>query len=56
MKSRGLVVVELSKEERAAFRAEVENASPKLRALLGPPELHDEATTYRDEYRKARAR
>jgi TRAP-type C4-dicarboxylate transport system substrate-binding protein len=56
MKTRGLVVVELNEDERNAFRAEVEAAAPKLRALLGPPELHEEARRYRDEYRKARAR
>jgi TRAP-type C4-dicarboxylate transport system substrate-binding protein len=56
MKTRGLVVVELNEDERDAFRAEVEAAAPKLRALLGPPELHEEARRYRDEYRKARAR
>jgi TRAP-type C4-dicarboxylate transport system substrate-binding protein len=52
MRSRGLIVVELSAQEVSAWRAEVSSAAPKLRELLGPPELHDEARRYRDEYRR----
>jgi TRAP-type C4-dicarboxylate transport system substrate-binding protein len=55
MKSRGLVVLELNETQRAAWRSEVERALPQIRELLGPPELHDEATRYRDEYRKTAA-
>jgi TRAP-type C4-dicarboxylate transport system substrate-binding protein len=56
MKSRGLVVVKLRDEEIAFWRAEVDSAYPKLRELLGPPELHDEARRSLEEYRKANRR
>ncbi|HSF15975.1 MAG TPA: TRAP transporter substrate-binding protein DctP [Vicinamibacteria bacterium] len=56
MKNRGLLVVELDERERALWRAEVEAAMPTLRELLGPPDLHEEAKRYRDEYRSANSR
>jgi TRAP-type C4-dicarboxylate transport system substrate-binding protein len=51
MKGRGLVVVELSPEERALWRAEVDSALPELRKLLGPEELYEMAKRHRDEFR-----
>jgi TRAP-type C4-dicarboxylate transport system substrate-binding protein len=55
MKSRGLVVVELSDEERNRWRVEVDSALPMLREILGPPELCEQARRFRDEFRGARA-
>lgn len=52
MKSRGLVVVELTEPERAAWRREVEAALPRMREILGPPELCEETERIRDEYRR----
>jgi len=52
MKGRGLVVVELDERARAAWRDEVDRALPKLRAILGPPALCQEATRLRNEYRR----
>ncbi len=53
MKSRGLVVVELNEQERAAWRAEVDAALPLMREILGPPELCEATQRFRDEYRRA---
>ena len=51
MKTRGLTVVELSEQDRALWREEVDGALPKLREFLGPPELCDDVRRFRDEYR-----
>ncbi len=53
MTARGLVVVELTERERALWRAEVVAAAPMLRELLGPRALCEDATRFRDEYRRA---
>lgn len=49
MKQRGLNVVEA---DRAAWKKEVEAAWPKLRGVLAPAELFDEAIRLRDQFRK----
>lgn len=51
MQARGLNVVELSAEERAVWRADADQAYPKLRGSYVDPELFDEVMRLRDEYR-----
>ena len=51
MKARGLSVVTLSEKELAAWRADVEEAYPKLRGSYVDPELFDQVMRLRDEYR-----
>ena len=48
MKQRGLTVVETDK---AAWRKEVEAAWPKLRGVLAPADLFDEAISLRNQFR-----
>jgi len=48
MKQRGLNIVEA---DRAAWKKEVEDGLPKLRGVLAPADLFDEAIRLRDEYR-----
>jgi TRAP-type C4-dicarboxylate transport system substrate-binding protein len=50
MRQRGLTVVET---DRAAWRKEVEAAWPKLRGVLAPAELFDEAIRLRNQFRSA---
>lgn len=51
MKARGLNVVELSAQELAVWRADAEQAYPKLRGSYVDPELFDEVMRLREEYR-----
>jgi TRAP-type C4-dicarboxylate transport system substrate-binding protein len=51
MKARGLNVVELSAEELAVWRADAEQAYPKLRGSYVDPELFDEVMRLHEEYR-----
>jgi hypothetical protein len=51
MQARGLNVVELSAEERAVWRADADQAYPKLRGSYVDPELFDEVMRLREEYR-----
>ena len=48
MQERGLTVVEA---DRALWLKEVQEAYPKLRGVLAPAELFDEAIRLRDQYR-----
>lgn len=51
MKSRGLQVWSLNDETRAEWREAAENAYPRIRGKLVPPEIFDEVVKLRDEFR-----
>ncbi len=54
MKKRGLKVAKLDERERALWRAEAEEAYPKLKGRYVPADLFDEVKRLRDEFRNAR--
>ena len=51
MKSRGLQVLSLNDEARSEWREAAENAYPRIRGKLVPPEIFDEVVRLRDEFR-----
>ncbi len=51
MKSRGLQVLSLNDDTRAEWREAAENAYPRVRGKLVPPEIFDEVMRLRDEFR-----
>ena len=52
MRDRGLTVVPVDAEARAAWVKLAEGAYPRIRGRIVPAEAFDEALKYRDEYRK----
>jgi TRAP-type C4-dicarboxylate transport system substrate-binding protein len=55
MKKRGLNVVSVDPQARAAWQAFAESTYPRLRARVIPAEMFDEALRLRDELRKQRS-
>jgi hypothetical protein len=54
MQKRGLIVVPVSAAQRAQWQKLTESLYPSIRGKIVPAEAFDEATRYRDEYRKTR--
>ncbi len=55
MKKRGLNVVAVDTQAKAAWARAAESMYPKIRGPIIPPDAFDEAMKYRDEYRKSQA-